>query len=235
MPSPIAVTTLIASSMRLIGALGSGENPTSEETNDALLVLNDLLENWSTEKLSVWGAANQTFALVPGQATYTIGTGGNFNTTRPVYVDDSYTTFSGIDTPVRSISQEEYNLIPLKTMQQPIVEELLFVNDFPLARITVFPVPNAAATITLSLGRVLASTVVATDTLTGPPGFLKALRFCLAVELAPEFGTEAGATVLQIAVDAKGDYKKSNQTEVVARYDNAIVCDTDDLAQHWRY
>lgn len=232
MPSPIAVSTLVKSSLRLIGALASGENPTPEELDDALLVLNDLYENWSTEKLSVWGAANQTFALVPGQATYTIGTGGNFNTTRPVSIDDSYTTFSGIDTPVRSIGQEEYNMVPLKTMQQPVVEQLLYVNDFPLGRITMWPVPSTAATITLSIGRVLGSSILATDTLTGPPGFLKAIRFCLAVEMAPEFGVEASPTVVQVAVDAKGDYKKTNMTEVVARFDDAITgCEIED----WRY
>lgn len=234
MPSPIAVTTLVNSSLRLIGALASGEDATPAELNDALLVLNDLYENWSTEKLSVWGAANQTFALVPGQATYTIGVGGNFNTTRPVYINDSYTTFSGIDTPVRSISQEEYNLLSLKTMQQPVVEELLYVNEYPLGRITVYPVPSAAATITLSIARTLASTITATDTLTGPPGFLKAIRYCLAVEMAPEFGTEASATVVQVASDAKGDYKKSNQTDLVASFDAAML-GPDCYTQDWRY
>lgn len=233
MPSPIAVPTLVNSALRLIGVVGSGENATPEELDDALLCLNDLYENWSTEKLSVWGAVNQTFALVPGQATYTIGPGGDFATTRPVYINDSYTTFSGIDTPVRSISQDEFNRISLKDMQQPVVEELLYVNDFPLGRITVWPVPSAAATITLSISRTLAGTITATDSLSGPPGFLKAMRFCLAVELAPEFGAEASSTVLQVAVDSKGDYKKSNMTEVVARYDDALTgggCYDD-----WRY
>lgn len=234
MPSPITVPTLVNSSLRLLGVLASGENATPEEINDALLCLNDLYENWSTEKMSVWGAANQTFALVPGQSTYTIGSGGNFNTVRPVYINDSYTTFSGIDSPVRSVSQEEYNMQSLKSMQQPVVEELLYVNDFPLGRITVWPVPSAAATITLSTARTLAGTITALDSLSGPPGFLKAIRYCLAVELAPEFGTEASSTVLQVAMDAKGDYKKSNQTEVVARFDDALV-DSNCSTQDWRY
>jgi len=234
MPSPIAVSTLVKSSLRLIGALASGENPTPEELDDALLVLNDLYENWSTEKLSVWGSATQTFALVPGQATYTIGTGGNFNTTRPVSIDDSFTTFSGVDTPVRVTSQEEYDLIAYKSMQQPVVEQLVYVNDYPLGRITVWPVPNAAATLTLNMGRVLPATIVATDTLTGPPGFLKAIRFCLAVELAPEFGVEAPATVIAVAADSKGDYKKTNMEEVVACYDDALV-EGNSSIQGWRY
>lgn len=223
MPSSIPVTELIASSMRLIGALASGETATANEINDGLLVLNDLYENWSTERLSVWGAANETFALVPGQATYTIGAGGNFNTVRPVVITDAYCTFSGVDFPIEIVPQDQYNRINLKTMQQPIVEQLLYVNDFPLGLITLWPVPSGANTITLSTGRVLNGPIVATDVLTGPPGFMKAMRFCLALELAPEYGIEPSGVVVQTAADSKGDYKRSNQTDVISRMDDALT------------
>lgn len=222
MPTGIVVTDLIRSSMRLIGAIATGETPTAEESADGLLVLNDLLENWSTEKLSVWGSSNQTFNLVGGQATYTIGPTGNFNTTRPIEVDSAYCTFGGVDFPVGIISQEEYNLISLKTMQQPIVERLLYVNDFPLGTITVWPVPTQASPITLSMGRVLTSPVALTDTLSGPPGFTKAIRYCLAVEFAAEFGVAPPDMVVQAAADSKGDYKRANMVPVVARYDDAL-------------
>ena len=223
MPSGIIVSDLIKSSMRLVGAIATGETPTADEATDGLLVLNDLLENWSTETLSVWGSSNQTFALVPGQSVYTIGPGGNWNTDRPQDIDDSYMTFSGVDFPVKVISQEEYNEINLKSMQQPIVERLLYVNEFPLGRVTVWPVPTQANNITLTMNRILGFPVALTDTLTGPPGFVKAIRYCLAVELGPEFGVEASPTVIAVAADAKGDYKRANLPLVVAQYDAALT------------
>lgn len=223
MPSGIIVSDLIRSSMRLIGVIATGETPTADEANDGLLVLNDLLENWSTENLSVWGSSNQTFVLVPGQSIYTIGPLGNWVTDRPMDILDAYMTFSGVDFPVVCINQEQYNEINLKSMQQPIVERLLYVNEFPLGKVTVWPVPTQANNLTLTMGRILDFPVALTDTLTGPPGFLKALRYCLAVEFAPEFGVEASPTVLAVANDAKGDYKRSNMTEVVAQYDAALT------------
>lgn len=223
MPSGIIVSDLIRSSMRLIGAIATGETPTAEEANDGLLVLNDMLENWSTETLSVWGSSNQTFALVPGQRTYTIGVGGNWNTDRPIDIDDAYMTFSGVDFPVKVISQEEYNEINLKSMQQPIVERLLYVNENPLGLVTVWPVPNQANNITLTMNRILDFPVALSDVLTGPPGFTKAIRYCLAVEMAPEFGVEASPTVVAVAADAKGDYKRANMPLVVAQYDAALT------------
>ena len=223
MPSGIIVSDLIKSSMRLIGAIATGETPTADEANDGLLVLNDMLENWSTESLSVWGSSNQTFALVPGQSIYTIGPLGNWNTDRPVDINDAYMTFSGVDFPVKCINQEEYNEINLKSMQQPIVERLLYVNEFPLGRVTVWPVPTQANNITLTMNRILDFPVALGDVLTGPPGFTKAIRYCLAVELAPEFGMEPSPTVVSVASDSKADYKRSNMPEVVAQYDAALT------------
>lgn len=223
MPSGVIVSDLIRSSMRLIGVLASGEQPTPDEINDGLLVLNDMLENWSTETMSVWGSSNQTFALVPGQSIYTIGPAGNWNTDRPVDIDDSYMTFSGVDFPVKVISQEAYNEINLKSMQQPIVERLLYVNEFPLGKVTVWPVPTQANNITLTMKRILDFPVALADTLTGPPGFVKAIRYCLAIEMAPEFGVEPSPTVVSVAADAKGDYKRANTPIVEAQFDPALT------------
>ena len=223
MPTGIVVSDLIKSSMRLIGAIATGETPTADEINDGLLILNDMLENWSTETLSVWGSSNITFNLVANQRTYTIGPAGNWNTQRPQDIDDAYCTFSGVDFPIKVISQEQYNEINLKSMAQPIVERLLYVNEFPLGIVTVWPVPTQAIPITLTMPRILTFPVAATDVLTGPPGYMKALRYCLAVEFAPEFGIEASPTVLQVASDAKGDYKRANIPIVEAKYDDALT------------
>ena len=223
MPSGIVVSDLIRSSMRLIGAIATGETPTADEVNDGLLVLNDMLENWSTETLSVWGSSNQTFNTAANQSVYTIGPTGNWVTARPQDIDDAYCNFSGVDFPIKVISQEQYNEINLKTMKQPIVERLLYVNEFPLGVVTLWPVPTAAMPLTLTMNRILSFPVLATDTLTGPPGFLKAIRYCLAVEFAPEFGVEASNTVIQVAADAKGDYKRANLPLLVAGYDDALT------------
>ena len=52
---------------------------------------------------------------------------------------------------------------------------------------------------------------------------MKAIRYCLAVEFAPEFGVEASATVVQVAADAKGDYKRANLPLLEAAYDAALT------------
>ena len=49
-----------------------------------------------------------------------------------------------------------------------------------------------------------------TDVLYYPPGYLRTIKYNLAVELAPEFGVEPSRTVRQIARDSKRNIKRIN-------------------------
>lgn len=224
MPSPINVLDLISSSMRLIGAVASGETPTPQEYEDSLLVLNDLYEQWNTNDLNVWGTLNQSFNLVPGQSIYTIGPGGNFNTLRPVDISAAYCTFSGVDFPIKMIAQEEFNLINLKSMQQPIIERMVYVNEFPLGNLLFWPTPSTAIPVVLTIAKQLTA-IALNDNLTGPPGFMKAIKYALALELAPEFGAVPSQLVIETAADALADYKRSNRNQIddISRMDDALL------------
>lgn len=223
MPSPTTAIDLITRSMRLAKILAAGETPTSDEATDALATLNDILENWSTEPMSVWGAAVEIFNTVAAQATYTIGPAGNFNTTRPERISGAYVRFNGVDFPVAIIGQAEYNEIGLKTQQQPIAEKLLYVTDFPLGLITLWPVPSQVVQLVLSNDRLLTQIATTATTINYPPGAAKALRYALATELCVEFGAPLDAALVALAADAKADYKRANMTPVKAAYDMALT------------
>ena len=225
MPSPTTALKLIGGAMRLFGGVSSGEEPTPEEASDALGILNDLLEGWSLEGLSVWGSSNQTFNVSAGVATYTIGVGGTFNTNRPVNIFDAYYNWSGVDFPVEIIDQIRYNNIKLKTQQQQLIKQLLYVNENPLGVITVWPVPSTSSALTLSCGRILTQVPDLATQLAYPPGYAKALRYALAVDLAPEFGKEVSSSVLGIAKTTKGAIKVANMTTPVMQFDGVLLDD----------
>ena len=232
MPSPTTALELITRSMRLAKILTSGETLTAEEGQDALATLNDLLENWSTEPLSLWSTTNFAGSTVGGQATYTIGPGGNFNTTRPSEILGAYVTVNGVDFPVTPVGQLEYNAISLKTQQQPIAQKLLYVNDFPLGLVTLWPVPSQAVTLTMTFDRLLTQIPTLATAINYPPGAAKALRYALAVELASEYGAPVDPVLLSIASDAKADYKRSNKQPVKASFDISLT--GIHAVGHWR-
>jgi len=231
MPSPTTALDLIKGAMRLIGAIATGETPTADEANDALNTLNDVLEGWSLEGLAVWGSSNQTFNTVPGQKLYTVGPGGNFNTDRPVNVFGGYCTFGGVDFQIEVVDQLAYNRIALKSQQQPIIEQMLYVNENPLGFLTLWPVPSNVIPITLSCGRILTQIPNLATSLVYPPGYAKALRYSLAVHLAAEYGMVPAVDVATIARDSKGNIKNANMTPPVMTFDSVL---TDDGPAIWQ-
>src|SRR6266702_5149198 len=224
MPSPSTAGVLVRSSLRLIGAIATGETPTADEMNDGLSSLNDLLEILSTSNLAVYGSAVETFATVATQALYTIGPGGNWNTARPVRIaGDATCTFNGVDFPVEQIGQGEYDSSGLKTQQQPIVEKLLYVNDNPLGRITLWPVPSGIVNITLNTDRVLTAVTDVNTAMIFPPGYLLMMRYALAILMAPDYGIAVSPEISSVAASSLASIKRANKVKRQSTFDGALV------------
>lgn len=64
---------IIKGALRSIGALGTGETPDSDTSNDALLMLNDMIDNWSNQKMMLFCVQEVIHELTTSQFVYTIG------------------------------------------------------------------------------------------------------------------------------------------------------------------
>jgi hypothetical protein len=64
---------IISRALKDIGALEAGEVPTPEAAQDALEMLNDLIDQWSNENMMVYNVTEIVFPIIPGQFQYTIG------------------------------------------------------------------------------------------------------------------------------------------------------------------
>lgn len=67
---------VISRSLKDIGALEAGENPTADAAQDAFDMLNDMVDQWSNEDMMVFYKNEIVFPITPGQTQYTIGPGG---------------------------------------------------------------------------------------------------------------------------------------------------------------
>ncbi len=68
--------TIIKGALRSIGALATGETPDADTANDAFLMLNDMLDQWSNQRMMVFAAQEVMHELASGQYQYTIGQAG---------------------------------------------------------------------------------------------------------------------------------------------------------------
>lgn len=64
---------LIVGALRFINQYAPGESLASDDANDALDTLNDLLESWSTDQASVYASNENVFNYTSGKYQYTIG------------------------------------------------------------------------------------------------------------------------------------------------------------------
>jgi hypothetical protein len=203
---------IINGSLRLIGQLAEGETPSYETSNDALVAMNQMLDSWSLERLAVYTTQTQSFSWPANQASRTLGPTGTFVGTRPIQVDDStyFVDSSGLSFPVTIINEAQYNAIALKTTTSSYPEVLFVQNTNPDTTLTVYPVPTQALTWKIVSVTPLAQPALLSTTLAFPPGYLRAFRYNLACELAPEFGVEPSARVIRIADVSKRNLKRIN-------------------------
>jgi hypothetical protein len=210
----MTVRELIRGSLRLIGAIGTGDTPSAEEQADALSVLNEMLESWSTENLIIHAKVREAFTLTAGQASRTLGPSGNFNTTRPIDIEvakiEDQSASPVFETPVDIINTKEWADISDKAVQSSLPTKLYVEWTNPLLTLYFWPVPSAANKLVLYSLKPLTSFSSPNDLVTLPPGYQKALRYNLALELAGEYGRPISDFVLLQADDSKGNIKRKN-------------------------
>ena len=67
---------IISGALRSIGALEAGEAPDATSANDAFVLLNDMLDQWSNSPLMISYSTEVIHPLTNNQYRYTIGPGG---------------------------------------------------------------------------------------------------------------------------------------------------------------
>lgn len=226
MTQVISAIDLIRRSMYLINAVASGEIPSDSDLNDALLTLNEMIDGWNIQNLAVFHSATETWNTIPGQAVYYWGPTADavlgFTSNRPIQIDDITCTRNGFTTAVLQINQKEYDNISLKSTSQPLVERVLYVNEFPLGIITMFPVPSEQVQMTFAVNRQIVGPVTLQTQIALPPGYLRALRYNLAVDLWPEYtnSTTDIASVKAIAKTSLGNIKTANMEQPVSTFES---------------
>ncbi len=204
---------LIDGSLRLLGVLAEGETPSAAVMQDSIMAMNQMIQSWDTERLSVFSTQDQVFTWPANVLSRTFGPTGDFVGNRPIEIDDA-TYFkdpsSGLSFGVKLINQQQYDGIAFKTVTSTYPQVLWVNNTFPNIEMYVYPVPiKALEWHIISVQTLDEVSSVATD-IYFPPGYLRAFRYNLACELAPEFGVEPSPQVQRIAMTSKRNIKRIN-------------------------
>ena len=206
----------INGALRLIGMLAEGETPSAATSQDALTALNQMIDSWNTERLSVFSTQDQVFSWTPGLISRTLGPTGDFVGNRPILLDDS-TYFrdpaNGISFGIKIVNQQQYNGIAVKTVTSTYPQVIWVNMTYPDIEMYIYPVPTKVLEWHfISVEEITQPATLATS-LAFPPGYLRAFRFNLACEIAAEFGVEPSRQVQRIAMSSKRDIKRINNPD----------------------
>lgn len=217
---------IINGSLRLIGVLAEGEVPSAETSADALSAMNQMIESWNTERLSVFSTQDQVFNWPPATISRTLGPSGDFVGNRPILMDDA-TYFrdpaTNISYGIKLINQQQYDGIAVKTVTSTYPQVMWLNMTYPDIEMYVYPVPTKLLEFHfISVEELTRPANLATD-LTFPPGYLRAFRYNLACEMAPEFGVEPSGQVQRIAMSSKRNIKRINHPDDIMALPYSIV------------
>jgi len=212
--------------LRLLGVLAEGETSSASVMQDSLMAMNQMIDSWNTERLSVFSTQDQVFNWPPDLITRTLGPTGDFVGNRPILVDDA-TYFRDATTNVsygiKLINQQQYDGIAVKTVTSTY-PQVMFVNmTYPNITMTIYPKPTRVLEWHIVSVDKLSEPATLATILAFPPGYLRAFTYNLAMEIAPEFGVEPSEQVKRIAMTSKRNLKRINNPDDVMSMPYAIV------------
>jgi hypothetical protein len=216
----------INGALRLIGQLAEGETPSAATSQDALAAMNQMIDSWNTERLSVFSTQDQTFLWPASTISRTLGPTGNFVGNRPILLDDA-TYFrdpgTNVSFGIRMINQQQYDGIAVKTVTSTY-PQIIWVNmTYPDIEMYIYPVATREVEWHFISVEELTNAATLATSLAFPPGYLRAFKYNLACEIANEFGVEPPPQVRRIAMTSKRNLKRINNPDDVMSMPYSLV------------
>lgn len=246
MPS-VTANTLIGNAFTVLNVFLPGESVPAADANAGRTHLNLLLDSWRQQGCTVPVINRSTFATVANQGgpsnPYTIGTGGNFNTTKPpaqwavtgagLLLNSSS---PAVEIPRAVLTDDAWQAIPVKELTNPLFTDVYYNPTYTnnLGTINLWPVPdNADNSLVLYLAQTLTDFADLTTSYAMPDGYPDALTWNLTRRLAIVYGRPLDPEVKQLAINSFDIIKRANLKLTDVPQDLAFLGDNGN--RRWGY
>jgi len=198
----VTARRLIYDAYRALGVLRPGQQTSPEGHEDAFGLLNDMVDSWNTESLMIPALQRGVYPLTAGVSSYTLGPGG---------------TLSG-DRPQRVMSAA----LVLRSgwLDCGCNCGIHIDNAYPNANVRINPAPSDGQSLALQSWQTLSGFADLDSQYGFPPGYVLALRWGLALQLAPAalIMMKVPNNLLQVieqrAIDSKAAVKSFNSSPI---------------------
>jgi len=196
----------------------NGQTLAMSHLSDGLDALNDLIDSWAGENLTIYQEKEESFSLTSGQASYSIGENGtpDFDTARPIeLVSGWYVRDSGgaTDYPVEVVSLEQYRMRRSKGLTgRPF--QVSYNPTYPNGTLYFYYTPDDGRVVYMRSLKPVPTFTSINSTVSLPVGYKRALIKNLAIELAEGYGKTVTQTLYTAAKEAKNNIKRNNAQRI---------------------
>lgn len=134
---------IIEDALSLVNGIDDDETPSAHQLASARRALNRLCKAWMKRGLKLWLQEEATLDLVDGQASYTLGVGGNKVMNRPLEIYNVRWTDGTNEIPVLPFSRQEYFEQVNKTAEGKPVR-FYYDPQLTLGAIYFWPTPDSS-------------------------------------------------------------------------------------------
>ena len=212
-----------------LGVIAYNETATTSQLSTGGDLLNEVIDQWGIQALTVLSVSRQVYNLVPGQggpdSPYTYGPGGNWDTgagiQRPPSIQDANLLLatsgvSPIRIPLPIITTDMNAGTPTPTLQNELPVTLYYNDTVPLGTVILWPIPSTSANqIELFVPLVMGAFADGTTSVVLAPGYLKALRLALEEAMLSSFSVPpAIAALIPMQASEALSYLKASNAEM---------------------
>lgn len=209
---------LVTDALQLIGVTASNETPAAEDLTLGLRTLNGMLGRWSASKLLLRSTSDDTYAIPSGAASFTIGSGGDCNTGKPLKIVNAFVRVAGgTDSDVRIIGYEEFDSYPDKTIATATPNAIYYdpssAQGGTVGTVYLYPLADDGSTIYLRSDKYLTEFATLGTSSTFEDMYYEAIIYGLAVRLFRKFkhvSVPVPQDLIDIAASAKKDIERVN-------------------------
>jgi hypothetical protein len=232
--SSLTVMQLATAVLRRINVVQSGEDPTPEDAEDFLERFNDFIDSvCALERLLIYQIGRTTFTITSAKGTptnpYTVGTGGDVDMVRPIFIDRvSYLNNAispPLELPIQPLTEDGYQSIPQKTLTSTLPYAWWYnatLTSGLYGSLHLYMIPTQSNL----QGVVYAASAVTrfgslSDTIALPPGYNRFLRDGMALECWPEWreSVPVDPMLMSSAEKSKRNLKAANVRAAVLGFD----------------
>lgn len=215
--SATSAQAIIQGAFDLIGVTQAGSVPSGNDIQDSYRRLQNMVGSLAIQSETIPTVGREVFTLSANLGSYTIGPGGNFNTSRPNSLSGAGLLMPGSPNPVEIpralLTDDGWEAIQIKDLSNSLFTAVYYNATFQggLGTINLWPIPNTGAnSLVIYRDEQLGQFQSLTAVYWMPNGYDEMFEYNLAVRLAGPYRMPLPPYVQQMAVESLGLVKRAN-------------------------